>query len=169
MDCDEDSEDFPPPPSPTAPPESAAPTRENPARGTPVGNLLGRALRRGQYAPDILRVLEQGLGSDRSAATTTHNDSDAADVSTSLPRVAATALVEEPTNAIPAPHAPGKTSQVNWADNEAFHFNPEAHCLSTVPSASLLKGCSMAPLDVPVGLVRRCLSERDTDAPHVSA
>ena len=53
-----------------------------------------------------------------------------------MPRVAATALVEEPTDAIPAPHAPGKTSQVNWADNEAFHFNPEAHCLSTVPSAS---------------------------------
>ena len=26
-----------------------------------VGNLLGRALRRGQYAPEILRVLEQGL------------------------------------------------------------------------------------------------------------
>ena len=115
---------------------STAPTRENPARGTPVGSLLGRALRRGQYAPEILRVLEQGLDSDRSAATTTHNDSDAADVSTTLPRVAATALVEEPTDAIPAPHAPDKTSQVNWADNEAFHFNPEAHCLSTVPSAS---------------------------------
>ena len=72
----------------------------------------------------------------RSEETTTHNDSDAADVMTTLPRVAATALVKEPTDAIPAPHAPDRPSQVNWADNEVFHFNPEAHCLSTVPSAS---------------------------------
>ena len=119
---DEESEDFPPPPSPTAPTVSTAPARENPARGTPVGSLLGRALRRGQYAAEILRVLEQGLDPDRSAATTTHNDSDAADVTTTLPRVAATALVKEPTDAIPAPHAPDKPSQVNWADNEVFHF-----------------------------------------------
>ena len=62
---DEDSEDFPPSPAPTAPNVSTAPARENPAGGTPVGSLLGRALRRGHYAPEILRVVEHVLGSSQ--------------------------------------------------------------------------------------------------------
>ena len=56
---------------------------------------------------------------------------------TTTPRAAATALIKEPMDTTPvAPHASDGPSQVNWADNEVFHFNPEAHCLSTVPSAS---------------------------------
>ena len=47
-----------------------------------------------------------------------------------------TALIEAPTNTAPAPQAPDKPPQMNWADNEAFQFNPEAHCLSIGPSAS---------------------------------
>ena len=133
---DEDSEDFPPSPAPTAPHVSTAPARENPAGGTPVGSLLGRALRRGHYAPEILRVVEHVLDPVRSEATTNQNDSDAADVMITTPRIAATALVKEPTDTTPAPHAPDRPSQVNWADNEVFQFNPEAHCLSTVPSTS---------------------------------
>ena len=33
--------------------------------------------------------------------------------------------------------APDRLPRVNWAENEVFHFNPEAHRLFTVPSASL--------------------------------
>ncbi|CAE7471134.1 TRPT1, partial [Symbiodinium microadriaticum] len=57
----DESEDFPPSPAPAAPTASTAPARETPAVGTPVGSLLGRALRRGHYAPEILRVVEHVL------------------------------------------------------------------------------------------------------------
>ena len=113
-----------------------SPPRETSARGTPVGSLLSRALRREHYAPEILRVVEPVLNPVRSDTTAGRNDFVAADVMTTKPGVAATALIEAPTDATPAPHASDRPPQVNWADNEAFHFNPEAHCLSTVPSAS---------------------------------
>ena len=132
----DESEDFPPSPAPAAPTASTAPARETPAVGTPVGSLLGRALRRGHYAPEILRVVEHVLDPVRSDTTTDQNDSGAADVMTTTPRTATTAPIGVPTDITPAPHAPDRPSQVNWADNEVFHFNPETYCLSTVPSAS---------------------------------
>ncbi|CAE7336498.1 unnamed protein product, partial [Symbiodinium sp. KB8] len=133
---DDESEDYPPPPAPTAPNVSTQPARETSARGIPVGSLLSRALRREHYAPEILRVVEPALDPVRSDTTADRNDFDAADVMTTKPGVAATALIEAPTDTTPAPQAPDRPPQMNWAENEAFQFHPEAHCLSTVPSAS---------------------------------
>ena len=116
----DESEDFPPPPEPTAPNVSTQPARETSARGTPVGSLLSRALRREHYAPEILHVVEPVLDQVRSDTTADRNDSDAADVMTTKPGVAATALIEAPTDTTPAPHAPDRPPPMNWADNEAF-------------------------------------------------
>ena len=120
----DESEAFPPSPPLAAPTASAVPAQETPAVGTPVGSLLGRALRRGHYAPEILRVVEHVLDPVRSDTTADHNDSSAADVKTTTPSTATTAPIGVPTTATPASHAPDRLSQVDWADNEVFHFNP---------------------------------------------
>ena len=139
---DESEESMPPPPPPpppkrTTPQVMTQPTIDTSARGTPVGGLLSRALRREHYTPAILRAVEPVLDPVRSNTTTNNDNLDTTEVMTTQPGVATTALIEAPPNTTPAASpASDELSQVNWVDHEAFHFNPEAHCIPTVPSAS---------------------------------
>ena len=131
---DDDSEDLPPRQAPTAPGQSTSSAGEAPARGTPVGGLLGRALRREHYAP--ARVVKPILDPVQSSTPTPRHASAATPARPIIPGASATALIEAPPDTVSAPSATGRSPRVNWADNEVFQFNPEAHCLDAVPSAS---------------------------------
>ncbi|CAE7754304.1 unnamed protein product, partial [Symbiodinium necroappetens] len=125
----DDSEDFAPSPA------QAVPAPGTSAVGTPVGGLLSRVLRRGNYAPEILHVVEHIPDPVRSDATKGQADSGDADTSTAAPGTAATAPVGVPKSATPIHHVPDRHSQVDWADHEVFHFDPEIHRISGVPGA----------------------------------
>ena len=139
---DNESEDImppsplPPPPRQAAPRELTQPSQDTSAKGTPIGGLMSRALRRENYAPEILRVVEPVLNQDKSDVTTNHDDPPTTEVRPARPGEANTALTEAPSSTATALPAPDRLPRVNWAENEVFHFNPEAHCLSRVPSAS---------------------------------
>ena len=98
---------------------------------------MSRTLRREDYAPEILRVVEPVLNQDKSDVTANHDDSSTTEVQPTRPGGVKTALTEVPSSSMTALPAPDRLPRVNWAENEVFHFNPEAHRLFTVPSASL--------------------------------
>ena len=127
----------PPPPRQATPRALTQPSQTTSARGTPVGGLMSRTLRREDYAPAILRVLEPVLNQDKSDVTANHDDSSTTEVQPTRPGGVKTALTEVPSSSMTALPAPDRLPRVNWAENEVFHFNPEAHRLFTVPSASL--------------------------------
>ena len=126
----------PPPPRQAAPRDLTQPSQDTSAKGTPVGGLMSRILRRENYAPEILRVVEPVLNQDKSDVTANHDDSSTTEVKPTRPGEANTALTEAPSSTVTALPAPDRLPRVNWAENEVFHFNPEAHRLFTVPSAS---------------------------------
>ena len=131
---------------------------------------MSRTLRRENYAPEILRVVEPVLNQDKSDVTANHDDSSTTEVKPTRPGEANTALTEVPSSSVTAIPAPDRLPRVNWAETEVFHFNPEAHCLSMVPSMSPHpEGCSMARLGILVEPARRCWFGRGTDAPSVTA
>ena len=124
----DDSEDLAPSPAPAVPAQGTS------AVGTPVGGLLSRVLRRGNYAPEILHVVEHIPDPVRSDATTGQEDSGDADTLTATPGTAAPVGV--PKAATPIHHILDRPSQVDWADHEVFHFDPEIHRISATSSAS---------------------------------
>ncbi|OLP94586.1 putative tRNA 2'-phosphotransferase [Symbiodinium microadriaticum] len=116
----------PPPPRQAAPRALTQPSQATSARGTPVGGLMSRTLRREDYAPEILRVVEPVLNQDKSDVTANHDDSSTTEVQPTRPGGVKTALTEVPSSSMTALPAPDRLPRVNWAENEVFHFNPEA-------------------------------------------
>ena len=68
---------------------------------------------------------------------------------TATPGTAATASVGAPKAATPTSQVPDRPSQVDWADHEVFHFDPEIHRISAASSAS------SHPVGVQYGPARR--------------
>ncbi|CAE7279329.1 tRNA 2'-phosphotransferase 1 [Symbiodinium microadriaticum] len=109
---DDESEDAPPPPAPTAPSVSTAVQSASVTVGSPLTH---------HHLGTTKEFLER--------ARSTHSVWSAPVVVGSPPthhHLGTTALIEAPTNTAPAPQAPDKPPQMNWADNEAFQFNPES-------------------------------------------
>ena len=86
-------------------------------------------------SPGDLHVVEHIPDPIRSDATKRQTDSGDADTSTAAPGTAATAPVGVPKSATPIHHVPDRHSQVDWADHEVFHFDPEIHRISAASSA----------------------------------